>query len=74
MDVAEAHGTHGGGAAEYGGGHGAHVERRAQVASCYQEFLTGLGAAHAVPAEKQHAGGINQNDEYIQGHDRLLTR
>ncbi|MCY1228587.1 hypothetical protein D9M72_409110 [compost metagenome] len=54
VDVAQANGTDGGGAAEYGGSHGAEVEARTQVATGYQVVFTGLGAAHAVPAQCEH--------------------
>ncbi|MCY1435661.1 hypothetical protein D9M71_517650 [compost metagenome] len=73
VDVAEAHGTDGGGAAEHGGGHGAEVEAGAEVTAGHQIVVTGLGAAHAVPAKGDHAGGIDQYNEDIQAHFRPLT-
>src|SRR5471030_683916 len=51
MDVAQAYGANGGRAAEYGGGHGAHVEARAEVTTGDQKVFVGLGFAHAIVAE-----------------------
>ena len=68
MDVAQFHGADGGRAAQYRGRHGAHVQARAEVAAGHQIVFMGFRFAHAVPAEQQHPGGVDQYNEYVQGH------
>ncbi|MNL60676.1 hypothetical protein D3C87_1845120 [compost metagenome] len=68
VDIAQAHGTYGRCATQYGSGHGAHVQAWAQVTPGNQVVFMGFSLAHAIPAEQQHAGGIDQYDENIQGH------
>ena len=63
MHITQAHGADGGRSAQHGGSHGAHVQRRAEVAAGYQVVFMGLGAAHAVVAEHEHAGGVDEYDE-----------
>ncbi|MNG19053.1 hypothetical protein D3C84_1031720 [compost metagenome] len=63
MYVTQTHGAHGGRAAEDGGGHGAHVQARAEVTTGDQKVFVGLGLAHAVVAEYQHRGGVDEYDE-----------
>ena len=63
VHITQAHGADGGRTAQYRGGHGAHVQRRAQVAAGHQVIFVGLGAAHAVIAEHEHAGGVDEYDE-----------
>jgi hypothetical protein len=63
MDIAQAYGADGGRTAQHRGGHGTHVQRRAEVAAGHQVIFMGLGAAHAVVAEHQHAGGVDEDDE-----------
>ncbi|MCY1430240.1 hypothetical protein D9M71_461830 [compost metagenome] len=63
VDVTEFHGTDGRGAAQYGGGHGAHVQARAEVTSRYQVIFMGFCFAHAIPAKPEHAGRIDQDNE-----------
>ncbi|MNP43166.1 hypothetical protein D3C76_1369680 [compost metagenome] len=63
MHVAQTHGAHGGCTAEDGGGHSAHVQARAEVTTGDQVVLVGLGLAHAVVAEYQHCGGVDEYDE-----------
>ena len=68
VDVAQAHGADGGSATEHGGGHGAHVQHRAQVAPGYQVVFMGFCASHAVPAKPEHAGGVDHYNNDVQGH------
>ncbi|MNZ23752.1 hypothetical protein D3C78_408770 [compost metagenome] len=68
MHIAKAYGADGGGAAEHGCGHGAHVQGRAQVAPCHQVVFVGFCAPHAIPAQPEHAGGIDHYNNDVQGH------
>ena len=63
MHIPQAHGADGGGTAQHRGGHGAHIQRWAEVAAGDQVVFVGLGATHAVVAEHQHAGGVDEYDE-----------
>ncbi|MNM75323.1 hypothetical protein D3C81_871070 [compost metagenome] len=71
VDIAQANGADGRRAAQYRGGHGAHVQAWAEVAPGYQVIFMGFCPAHAEPAEREHAGRIDQNNEYVQGHGCL---
>ncbi|MOA12429.1 hypothetical protein D3C78_1324180 [compost metagenome] len=68
MDVAQAHGADGGSATEHGGGHGTHVQDRAEVAPGHQVVLVGFRAPHAIPAKPEHAGGVDHYNNDVQGH------
>ncbi|MNH05776.1 hypothetical protein D3C79_651220 [compost metagenome] len=68
VDVAQAHGADGGSATEHGGGHGAHVQDRAEVAPGHQVVLVGFRAPHAIPAKPEHAGGVDHYNNDVQGH------
>ncbi|MNV70906.1 hypothetical protein D3C71_1638900 [compost metagenome] len=63
MHVAQTHGAHGGRTAQDGGSHGAHVQAWAEVTTGDQKVFVGLGLAHAVVAEYQHRGGVDEYDE-----------
>ncbi|MCY1303315.1 hypothetical protein D9M70_530130 [compost metagenome] len=69
MDVAQAHSTNGGGSAKHCGSHRSHVKGRAQIAASHQVILIAFRSSHAVPAQHQHAEGVDKNDGYIQYHD-----
>jgi hypothetical protein len=63
VHVAQTHGAHGGRATQDGSGHGAHVQARAEVTAGNQVIFVSFGLAHAVVAEYQHRGGVDEYDE-----------